>query len=54
MKALEQQGAYLADVSEKNRYHVEKELRRKYLPRPDEMVVLNVVDVSGMPDQEEP
>ena len=41
----------LADVSEKNRYHVEKELRRQYLPGPDEMVELNVVDASDMPEE---
>ena len=44
---------YLADVSEKNRYHVEKELSRQYLPKQDEMVEMNVIDISEMPDTDE-
>ena len=42
---------YLADVSEKNRYHVEEELRRQYMPVPDEMVELNIVDATDMPEE---
>lgn len=42
---------YLADVSEKNRYHVEEELRRQYMPVPDEMVELNVVDATDMTEE---
>ena len=44
---------YLADVSEKNRYHVERELSRQYLPKQDEMVEMNVIDISEMPDTDE-
>lgn len=41
---------YLADVDERNRYHVEKELSRQYLPKSDEVVEMETVDATDIPE----
>jgi type IV secretion system protein VirD4 len=42
----------LADYSKKNRYRVEKEINPQYTPKPDEMVEVVEIDMTGIESEE--